>query len=150
MHAKSGDYIWMVRFGPSSRSSKMYAGSHLKGNAWLCTPRGERFRMRLGGGMRPYLNRSTDGEAVHLYMNYWPWFAPVTGDHRPSLDFRGHWQNPNLVGDDHGSVSNAFNADASVYRGGERARPYSSEAVPVTFVPGSYSDFEAACSALRR
>jgi len=150
MHAKSGDYALMVRLVPTSRGSRMYAGSHVTGNAWLCTPRGELFRMHLGGGMRPYLKRSSDGEAIHLYMYNWPWYAPFTGDHRPGLDFRGRWHNPNLVGDDHGSISNEFNADASVYRGGDRSRPYSTETVPVTFVPGTYSDFQSACASLRR
>ena len=52
--------------------------------------------------------------------------------------------------DDHGSISNAFNADGSVYGGHDPNRPYSTEIVPVTFVSGTYSDFKAACAALHR
>lgn len=151
LHASSGDYILMVRIEPSPRGSRMYAASNLTGNAYLCTPRGERFNMHLGGGMRPHLNLSTDGEAISIYVYNWPlWYGGFTADHRPSLDFRGHWQNPNLVMDDHGSLYNAFQADGSVYRGHERNRPYAKEIVPVTFVPGTYSDFKAACAALHR
>ena len=151
LHAKSGDYVLFVRFEPTPRGSRMYLTSNLKGTAYLCTPRGETFRMNLGGSMRKHLNLSTDGEAIHLYMDYWPaWSGQFISDRRPSLDLRGHWQNPNLVMDDHGSISNAFQPDGSVYRGHDRNRPYSTEVVPITFSQGSYSDFEAACAAGHR
>ena len=151
LHAKSGDYVLFVRFEPTTRGSRMIPHSNLTGVAYLCTPRGERLPMHLGGDMRPHLNLSTDGEAIHLYVYYWPlWYGQFTADHRPSLDFRGHWRNPNLVMDDHGSISNAFEPDGSVYRGHDRNRPYSTEIVPVTLVQGPYSDFEAACATVRR
>lgn len=98
--------------------------------------------------MRPYLHLSTDGEAIHIYVYYWPWNGNFITDHRPSLDFRGHWRNPDLVMDDQGTIAKAFQSDGSVNRGA--ARPSPSEIVPVTFVQGSYSDFKAACSTLRR
>jgi hypothetical protein len=151
LHAKSGDYVLFVRFEPTPRGSRMYLESNLKGTGYLCTPRREKFRMNLGGGMRKHLNLSTDGEAIHLYMDYWPaWSGQFISDRRPSLDLRGHWRNPNLVMDDHGSISNAFQPDGSVYRGHDRNRPYSTEVVPITLSEGSYSDFEAACAAVHR
>ena len=149
LHAKSGDYVLYVRFQPTTGGSRMFPASNLTGIAYLCSPRGERFRMNLGGGMRAHLNRSTDGEAITLYMHYWPWNAQFVAEHRPRIDFRGHWQNPNIVGDDHGSISNAFTGDGSVYRGGDRNHPYSSEVVPLTLVAGSYSDFDSACANIR-
>ena len=151
LHAKSGDYVMFVRFEPTPRGSRMYLETNLKGTAYLCTPRGETLRMNLGGGMRKHLNLSTDGEAIHLYMSYWPaWSGQFISDRRPSLDLRGHWRNPNLVMDDHGSLSNAFQPDGSVYRGHDRNRPYSTEVVPVTFSQGPYSDFAAACATVHR
>lgn len=147
LHAKSGDYLLFVRIQPTSRGSRMYLETNLTGRAYLCTPRGENLQLHLGGGMRKHLNLSTDGEAIHLYMNYWPWYGQFVADHRPSLELRGYWRNPNLVMDDHGSISNAFQPDGSVYRGHDPNRPYSTEVVPVIFVPGSYSDFEGACAA---
>jgi hypothetical protein len=151
LHAKSGDYLLLVQIEPSPRGSRMYAASNLTGIAYLCTPRGEQFDMRLGGSMRPHLNLSTDGEAIYLYVNNWPlWYGGFTTNHRPGLDLRGHWQNPNLVMDDRGSIYNAFNADGTVYDGHDRNRPYAKEVVPVTFVPGTYSDFKAACAAQHR
>ena len=68
LHAKSGDYVLMVRIEPTPRGSRVYAASDLTGIAYLCTPRGEQFYMNLGGEMRPHLNLSTDGEGIHIYM----------------------------------------------------------------------------------
>lgn len=150
LHAKSGNYVWFVRIEPTSRGSGMYLETNLTGTAYLCTPRGERIRFHMGGGMRKHLNLSTDGEAIHLYMNYSPWYRQFMSDRRPRLELRGHWRNPDLVMDDHGSISNAFEPDGSVYRGHLPNRPYSTEGVPVTFIPGSYSDFDNACAAAHR
>jgi len=150
LHAKSGDYLLFVRMEPTPRGSRMYLETNLTGIAYLCTPQGERFRMSLGGGMRKHLNLSTDGEAIHLYMNNRPWNWQFITDRRPHLDLRGHWQNTYLVMDDHGSISNAFQPDGSVYRDHDPNRPYSTEGVPVTFVPASYSDFDSACAAVYR
>jgi hypothetical protein len=149
-HSKSGDYFVWVQFEPTPRGSKMYLGSTLRGNAYLCTPRGERLPMHLGGGMRKHLNLSTDGEAINLYMDYWPrWYGRFIGDRRPYLEFRGAWRNPNLVMDDHGSIGRAFQPDGTVYRGHDRNRPYMQEAVPITFVQGSRSGFDKACAAVK-
>ncbi len=150
MHStNSGDYALYVSIMPGFRGSRVYAHSNLTGNAWLCTPRGETFRMKLGGGMRPGLGSHINGEAISLYMNTWPAFTGnFTGDHRPSLEFRGHWQNPNLVLDDHGTLAWAFLPDGSVYRGHSTSYSPKTETVPLTLHPGSFSDFKSACSAL--
>ncbi len=147
LHAKSGDYVMYIRIEPTSRGSRMYLETNLSGNAYLCTPRGEQFRMHMGGGMRKHLNLSTDGEKIHLYMHNWPWNGAFVVDHRPSLELKGHWQNPNLVMDDDASIQRAFQLDGSVYAGHDPNHPYNGEIVPVTFHPGSYSEFEAACKA---
>jgi hypothetical protein len=147
MHSKtSGDYVLFVRFEPrfGGNRSMVYAGSSLTGVGYLCTPRGERFRMKLSGGMRAHLHNSTDGEAVNLSMYNQP-VLHFLSDNRPSINVRGRWHNPNLVMDDHGSIWNAFQPDGRVYLGHESNRPYSSEIIPITLAPGSYSDFEAAC-----
>jgi hypothetical protein len=148
LHAKSGDYVLFVRVEPTTRGSRMYAHSNLSGVAYLCTPRGEQLPLHLGGTMRPHLNLSTDGEAIDLYVYYWPWKGGFITDHRPNLDFRGHWRNPNLVMDDYGTIAKAFQPDGSVYRG--NGRPSPPEVVPITIVPGSYSDFQAACATVHR
>ena len=152
MHSKiSGDYVLFVRFEPSTRGSRMFPASNLSGTAYLCTRRGEQFRMHLGGGMRAHLNLSTNGEAIHLYMDYWPALTgQFIGDHRPSLDLRGRWENPNLAMNDGGSLARAFEPDGTVYRGHSTSRPYAPEIVPVTINQGSWSDFESACRAIHK
>ena len=150
LHTKSGNYVVFVRMEPTSRGSRMYPASNLTGLGYICTPRGERFRMRLGGGMRKQLNLDTNGEHISLYMHYRPWNWQFLNDDRPHLELRGQWQNPDLVMDDHGSIPNNFEPDGSVYRGHSPTRPYSTEGVPITLVPGSYSDFEAACRTVKR
>lgn len=150
-HAKSGDYVVWVQLEPTPRGSRMIPHSNLTGTAYLCSPRGERFQMHLGGDMRPHLNLSTDGEAIHLYMDYWPaGYGTFISDHRPSLEFRGKWKNPDIVMDDHSSIARAFEPDGSVYRGHASNRPYMTEIVPVIFRQDSRSDFDAACAATRR
>jgi hypothetical protein len=150
LHGKAGDYLVWVQFEPTPRGSKMYLESNLTGNAYLCTPRGERFPMHLGGGMPKHLNLSTDGEPIHLYMNYWPlWYGGFINDRRPSLEFRGKWQNPKIVMDDHGSIANAFEPDGTVYRGHSPNHPYSTEGIPITFMEGPRSEFDDACTAMK-
>ena len=149
-HFKSGDYLVWVQFEPSPGGSRMGLESNLTGRAYVCTPRGEEIPMHLGGGMPRHLKRSTDGEPVHLYVHYWPWNGTFIADHRPSLEFRGHWKNPDLVMDDHGSIGRAFASDGTVYRGHDPNRSSMQEVVPITFVQGSHSDFGKACAALHR
>jgi len=146
LHAKSGNYVLQVNMNTNIKGRR---SSDLRGAALLCTPRGERFRLTLTGNMRKHLNLSTDGEAIHLGMSYLPYGSSFSGDGRPSLELRGHWQNPNLVADDNGSISRAFEPDGRVYHGHDRNRPYASEIVPITLTQGSSSDFEAACAAAR-
>ena len=145
LNAKSGKYIVFVRFGPRPSGSRVYPGPSVGGLAYLCSPRGEAFRMKLGGGMRRGIGLNTDGEKISLYMYNAPIFANFTGGNRPSIELRGQWHNPNLVLDDHSSIARAFNADGTVNTGHDPNRPYIGEVVPVTLTPASYSDFEAAC-----
>jgi len=147
LHSKTGNYVVYTYFYPQPSSSKVLPGPSVGGTGALCTPRGEIFRMRLGGGMRRGIGTNTDGEKINLYMFYWPAFAGnLTADHRPSVEFQGKWQNPNIVADDHGSIFRAFSPDGTVDRGHSN-KPYPGDVAPVTLVPGSYSDFKAACSA---
>jgi hypothetical protein len=148
-HAQSGDYLLWLYFWPTPRGSKMYLETNLTGDAYVCTPRGENIRLRLGGGTRKHLNLSTDGEPIHFYMFYRPWNGAFVTERRPRIELRGNWRNPNLLMNDEGSINRAFQSDGSVYRGTEANRPYATNPVPITFAQGSYSDFEKACGAVR-
>jgi len=144
LHAKSGNYVLQVHLDTNIKGRH---SSDLRGVAYLCTPRGERLRLNLIGNMRRNLNLSTDGEAIRLGMSYRPYGSFFSGDARPSLELRGHWQNPNLVMEDNGSISRAFQPDGRVYLGHDSNRPYAAEIVQVTLKQGTSSEFEAACAA---
>lgn len=147
LHAKSGRYVVFVRFEPKPSGSRVYPGPSVGGVGYLCTPRGEEFRMKLGGGMPRGIGANTDGVRINLYMYTWGAFSTFKTDHRPSIQLRGQWKNPNIVMDDDSSIYRGFNLDGTAYHGGGPQKPYNGEVVPVTLVPGSYSDFEAACKA---
>jgi hypothetical protein len=149
LNSKNGKYIMYVRFYPSRSGSRIYPHPSVKGLGYVCSPRGQVFNMHLGGGMRRGIGTNTDGENIDLYMYYWPaLWGTFVGDHRPSIEVRGQWKNPTIIGDDHGSISRAFKPDGTVYQRGEDAHVrYPGDIVPVTLVPGSYSDFQSACKA---
>jgi len=149
LHAKSGDYAVYVQFWPSfRRNPNMRPTSQLRGTGYLCSPRGERFRMKVSGDMPPSLPMKTDGETISLGMDYWPTFSgSFITDHRPAFSLRGHWKNPNIEMDDNGTISLAFEPDGSVRRRSGANLPYKGEVVPVTLRPGTESDFDAACKA---
>ncbi len=145
LHAKSGSYPVYVFFYPQPSGSKVLPGPSFGGNASLCTPRGEMYYMRLGGGMRRGIGANTDGEKITLYIYHRdPIFGNFQGYHRPYIEFRGQWKNPNIVADDHGSIDREFTADGRVDRNLSH-KPYPGDITPVTLVPGTYSEFKAAC-----
>jgi len=150
LQAKSGKYVVYVDIGPRpNRYATGISGTSLGGNGYLCSPRGEIFRMHLTGGMRRGLSVNTDGEKITLGMTHYPIFRMFSGptDSRPSIEIRGQWHNPNIVADDHGSISRNFNSDGTVDSTPNRNHPYPGDITSVTLVPGSYSDFKAACQA---
>jgi hypothetical protein len=148
-HARSGDYVFYVWIAPETRDVKTYLETNLTGSAEVCTPRGEDIVLTLGGGMRRHLGKSTDGEKIGLYVHRLT--IPSSAiHHEPSLQFSGHWQNPQLVMDDGGSIGEAFGPDGRVLYGKDKSRTHSSEVVSITFSAGSNADYKAACAAMRR
>jgi hypothetical protein len=149
MHSNSagGDYVIQVSFNP--KVGRYLGTRHVAGNAWLCTPRGEKFTLRLGGDFQKDLKLDTNGKTASFYMNSYNLKNQFTGDTRPSLELRGKWVNPDLVLDDHGSIARNFAPDGTLYGPKSPSRPYIGEVVPVTLHEGSNSEFEAACKAVK-
>jgi hypothetical protein len=144
MHSKlAGDYALMVTFSP--RTGRYRGLTHVSGNGWLCTPRGEKFTLRLGGDFENPHGTDLQGKTAHLYMNNYSTFSGSTA---PSLEFRGKWNNPDLVLDDHGSLNRAFDP-GGVLVTNKHMRPYVQEVVPLTLHEGSRADFNAACAAIK-
>jgi hypothetical protein len=82
---------------------------------------------------------------ARLYMNNYSTFSGSTA---PSLEFHGRWNNPDLVLDDHGSITRAFDP-GGVLVTNKHMRPYMQEVVPLTLHEGSRADFDAACAAIK-
>jgi len=141
-----GDFVLYVQIEPTTRGSRILPTSNLTGRAYLCTPAGERFQLRLGGSMPSRLNLITTGEPIHLYMsNSLGWSQNFTGDHRPYLDFYGTWADRAIAVDDRRTLSTSFQADGTVYQGHNQNRPAGKETANLTLREGSYKEFEAAC-----
>lgn len=149
MHSNlAGDYILYVQLSPTTRSSGTAgrAVPHVTGQAFLCTPRGERYRLRLGGDFGKASGTDLQGKTASLYMNNYNAFTSSTA---PSLEFRGKWNNPDLELDDHGSLTREFDPGGKLVTN-HHMRPYMQEVVPVTLHEAKWSDFEAACAAMKR
>jgi hypothetical protein len=144
MHSKTaGDYALLVSFSP--KTGRYRGPTHVSGTAVICTPRGEQYKLRLGGDFQNPHGTDLQGKTAHLYANRYSTFSGSTD---PSLDFRGKWNNPDLVLDDHGSLNRAFDPGGALVTN-HHMRPYAQEAVPVTLHEGSKSEFNAACAALK-
>ncbi len=124
----------------------MYLTTNLSGIAYLCTPKGERYRLSLGGSMPRHLPLDTLGQPIHLYMSNAPgWKTQFLTDRRPYLDFYGKWGDRQLVLDDHKALSSAFLTDGALYKAHDPNHPAGKEIAHVTLQEGSYDEFEAAC-----
>ena len=144
MHSNlAGDYALLVIFTP--KTGRGLGLTHVSGNGWLCTPRGEKFKLRLGGDFENPHGTDLQGKTAHLYMNNYSTFSGSTA---PSLEFRGRWNKPDLVLDDHGSLNRAFDPGGALVTN-HHMRPYTQEVVPLTLHDGSRADFDAACAALK-
>jgi hypothetical protein len=144
MHSTSagGDYYLWVSFTPTTPG---YRKSPLKGAAFLCTPRGQRFRLSFGGSMPR--NHGTDlrGVPIHLYLDNQALVAQFTADRRPHLDLYGTFGDSVLMLDDQGSLARAFGPDGALYGPRDRNRPWKQKSTHVTLEEDSSWTFRPSC-----
>lgn len=146
LHSNSGggEYTFYVWFWPYHGRFRSLA--YVQGNAMVCSPRGEKFFLRLGGDFDRPAGHDLNGQRSRLYMFNRNSVRRILGtDRRPELELRGKWNGPEMVMDDHGSIARSFDAQAKLYPDSKN-RPYISEVSPITLHEGTKSDFEAACS----
>lgn len=87
----NGNYWLYVRMTPKP-SKGAYLSTWLAGNAYLCTPRGERMVMRLSAGMSRHLPLDVTGQTISMSAYYRPVFWSVTGAPLvPSIAMKGVW-----------------------------------------------------------
>jgi hypothetical protein len=145
MRSKTGgEYLVFMSMHPESPTR--LGSAYLSGDGTLCTPRHERIRLKMNALMRRDLGRSTEGEAIHVYMYNWSVQRIVNAVRRPSIEFRGRWSGNSLVMTDVGSIHSAFLPDGNVNRG---RLPAAADTLPITINGGSASQFNAACEAMR-
>ncbi len=156
VHTSTGDYVLRVQFSPSpaGKGSATAGYPHVTGYGWLCTPQGDKIRLR-GSGMfdDKHIGIHPDGRrmafSVHRTQLGWRVISP---DYRPSLGFHATWQGDTLVGDDGGSFSQAFASDGRLYEPHEARRP--KEVVPITLKEDdswwNTPEFDVACLAVAK
>jgi hypothetical protein len=142
----AGDYVLYVTISPSTGGRGGRGGPRVKGNAVLCTPRGERYKLRVGGDFQKNTGTDLQGRTAYIYAHN---YSKLTGHNDPQLEFRGKWNNPDLVLDDQGSINRAFDPGGTLVKN-SHMRPYVQEVVPLTLHEGSRADFDAACAAIKR
>jgi hypothetical protein len=149
LHSKiAGDYVLYVTISPSTggRGGRGGGAPHVRGNAVLCTPRGERYKLRVGGDFERNPGINLQGKTAVLYAYNYSYFS---GSNAPSLELRGKWNNPDLVLDDQGSINRAFDPGGALVTNSHK-RPYMQEVVPLTLHEGSRADFDTACAAIAK
>src|SRR4051794_26943799 len=146
MHSKtSGEYIIYITISPSFGRGQSV--TDIAGKGALCTQHGVIYRLSLAGSFEEGSGVDLQGRTATIYPhNYNP---KLTGHNDPSLEFRGTWNNPDLVLDDQGSINQAFDADGELAKKNQ-GHSAINERVSLTLHEGSRTDFDAACAALKR
>ena len=150
MHSNTagGDYAVYLYIWPDS--GRLHGLAYVSGGGILCRPTGERVNLKVGGNFLHNTGADLNGKNAHFYMyDRTAARALMGGPSQFSLELKGTWVNPNLALDDHGSLARNFDPQGRPWPKGT-SRPYIGEIVPVTLKQGTQSEFEAACSALRR
>lgn len=139
-HGPGGIYRLYLWFAPSPPGERIVGEAAVAGYSVLCTPRGERFNLKLYGWSPGHIWRRMDeGKEFYLSAFRKPPGALSTNAMvtPPRLQFVGRWRGPNLVMDDQGSFAQAFDPNGALKpnAGGPRS---ATEAVPITFTEQSW------------
>ena len=115
MHTDQGDYTLTLYIYPT-HGGRTFNLPSVKGTGMLCTPRGDRFKLFVYGGLSEKTGSDTNGKTMSIRYYQHPFFGGIYGNYEqpPRLFLRGTWQNPDLVMDDGGSLAGAFLPDGSL------------------------------------
>jgi hypothetical protein len=144
MHSNiAGDYVIYMSISPYFGRGRSLTA--ITGRGALCTQRGDNYTLDVGGSFQEHPGIDLQGKTAVIYAHN---YSRYGSQYNPSLEFRGKWNNPDLVLDDHGSLTQAFDP-GGVLAKNSNMRPIR-EVVPLTLHEGSRSDFDAACAALQK
>jgi hypothetical protein len=94
--ADGGDYALFIRMIPAPSGKGLHLSTGLKGDAYLCTPQGQRLHLALYGAMQKHLPLDVRGQPIYLGLRRRAVWAPwqdgsfrEAGD--PSLKLKGTW-----------------------------------------------------------
>jgi hypothetical protein len=150
MHSAAGDYVLFVQMFPTSGGRRnSLSGPSVRGSGIVCTPRGGRYSLRLTGNFLHNIGLDTNGQQLYLYLSQQLNFLNTNRDTRLRISFSGAWQSLDLVLDDRGTISRAFNSDGTLYTADPRKRPAASETLQVTLHLGTRTAFDSACTAAK-
>jgi hypothetical protein len=127
-----GQYKIQVWFSPKSSGSHILPSVSILGSAYVCTPTGKGYRLRVTGGASGRIWDSMAGHTFHLFAEHRPIFYSINRDRRPRLSFSGQWVGANLVMNDEGSIAGAFLPDGNVSPDAQVSHSKTG-ALPITF-----------------
>lgn len=109
-------YVW---FSPARAGTSVRPVTSIRGAGYLCTPRGERLAVRVGGGASGQVWRRMDGHEFHLYIQHQPSTrAAIDGvSSWPNLVLKGRWVGPDLALDDDAGLQRTFTRDGRLRPG---------------------------------
>jgi hypothetical protein len=138
--------VWMW-FSPTPRGSRVLPGARVLGSGYVCTPRGEVFKLRVTGGAPGRIWSDMDGHSFHVSAYHRPIFFQSSGydQWRPSLSFSGRWVGPDLVMTDDGSLAHAFRPNGSLDSTARNTWYPKTNTVPITLKETSWQVFTPAC-----
>jgi hypothetical protein len=144
MHSNvAGNYVIYMSISPYFGRGRSLTA--ITGRGALCTQRGDNYTLDVGGSFQSHPGIDLQGKSAVIYAHN---YSRYGSQYSPSLEFRGKWNNPDLVLDDHGSLTQAFDPGAVLAKN-SNMRPVR-EVVPLTLHEGNRSDFDAACATLQK
>ncbi len=124
-----GDYEMWVSF---EITVPQRLRSPLSGTAILCSPRGERLKLKLYGDMPRNHGADLANVPLHLYLHRIAPLATTIEGRRPHIDLWGAFGDSVLEVEDRGSIGTAFAPDGTV-RTSDAKVPHSAENIHITF-----------------
>jgi hypothetical protein len=147
VHAASGTYTFHIWFTPAPSRSRTTVSTSVDGHGYLCTPRGERYALRVRGGTPGRIWSDMDGQPFRLraYARTTFWGFSAQTYQPPRLTFVGRWSGDALVMTDEGSFDRAFEKEGSLITHAT-GRRIAGGGLPVTFTETTWW-FRPDCSA---
>jgi hypothetical protein len=126
----SGPYLISVWLTPQP-GARVVPFTDVMGAGYLCTPRGERYTLWVGGGAAGNAWRDLDGQVFHLEALRHPALGSASQE-PPFLRFSGKWEGTDLVMTDGASLGRAFLPDGRINTQTQDAGQPKSRVLPVT------------------